>query len=51
MYVDICFSCWGESVAGARKGWSKAAMRVVSMRVEIVDGEREILNRGARGEC
>ena len=49
MYIDICSSCSGESVAGARKGWISSAVRVVSMRLEIVDGGEEILNRRVRG--
>ena len=49
MYIDICSSWTGERASGARNGWSSSAMRVAFMRVEIVDGEEEILNRRVRG--
>src|SRR5580700_386905 len=47
MYVDILsrslvVSLW--SLGGPRKGWSNSAMRAVFIRIEIVDGGKEILN-------
>jgi hypothetical protein len=54
MYVDmlrrsLVVSLW--SLAGPRKGWRSSAMRVVFIRIEIVDGGEEILNLSGRGKA